>query len=340
MSCHGVVIAEASLYCANNLFHNLLPQAIHLDDNQNRTEQPLPQAPVSDEVNTPASAPATTTVLPDPEVKKIAPSRLEPEIQNPKPETASMEVHKHPHHVMHKKNWPEYVLEFFMLFLAVFLGFVAENIREHSVNKEIEKRNIESLISNIKEDSIALTQSIEVNRDRLVFLDSLLVLKTSNLPERAFREQFIYYMLKLGYLNYFSSNGSTFEQMRSSGTLRLLSHEVLDSILKYQTLYATIRQQGEICISWWNKSIEKISETIDLVPLTKLGRNPILNVTRQSIQGIELPEFPKDPDALRYYYNWRMNERIAQAYYNEKLYDELQYLKRLLPFLKKKYNLD
>ncbi len=31
-----------------------------------------------------------------------------------------MEVHKHPHHVMHKKKWGEYLLEFFMLFLAVF----------------------------------------------------------------------------------------------------------------------------------------------------------------------------------------------------------------------------
>jgi len=41
----------------------------------------------------------------------------------PNQETENMEVHKHPHHVMHKKKWGEYVLEFLMLFLAVFLGF-------------------------------------------------------------------------------------------------------------------------------------------------------------------------------------------------------------------------
>jgi len=46
-----------------------------------------------------------------------------------------MEVHKHPHHVTHKKKWTEYLLEFFMLFLAVFLGFVADNIRENSVER-------------------------------------------------------------------------------------------------------------------------------------------------------------------------------------------------------------
>src|SRR5690242_1494579 len=53
--------------------------------------------------------------------------------QNLQPQIENMEVHKHPHHSMHKKKWSEYLLEFFMLFLAVFLGFVAENIREHSV---------------------------------------------------------------------------------------------------------------------------------------------------------------------------------------------------------------
>ena len=47
----------------------------------------------------------------------------ESEILNPKSET-EMEVHKHPHHATHKKKWGEYFLEFLMLFLAVFLGFV------------------------------------------------------------------------------------------------------------------------------------------------------------------------------------------------------------------------
>src|SRR5436309_1167001 len=51
-----------------------------------------------------------------------------------------MEVHKHPHHVTHKKKWGEYFLEFILLFLAVFLGFVAENIREDAVEKHKEKQ--------------------------------------------------------------------------------------------------------------------------------------------------------------------------------------------------------
>jgi hypothetical protein len=317
-----------------------------LEENQNINQQPQSQEKPAVEEEQPGITSETRSVLPNATSEtstvpahssNLSAEDFSKTDNEAKPDT--MEVHKHPHHVMHKKKFGEYVLEFFMLFLAVFLGFIAENIREHSVNKEIEKRNVESFVSNLREDSIALIGSIEVNKNRLIFLDSLLVLKSSQLPDRIFRQRFIYYMLKLGYLNYFLSNGSTFEQMRSSGTLRLLSHDVLDSILKYQTLFSNIRRQGEICIAWWNKSIEKVSENIDLVPLSQLGTNPLLDVTYQKLESIQLPEFPKDGAVLKSYYNWRMNERIAQAYYNEKLYEQLHYLRILLPFLQTKYHL-
>ena len=56
-----------------------------------------------------------------------------------------MEVHHHPR--VEKKNFKEYVLEFLMIFLAVTLGFFAENIREHFVNSEKEKNYMEGMTS-------------------------------------------------------------------------------------------------------------------------------------------------------------------------------------------------
>ena len=50
-----------------------------------------------------------------------------------------MEVH-HSHGITHKKKWTEYLLEFCMLFLAIFLGFTAENIREHSIERQRAKQ--------------------------------------------------------------------------------------------------------------------------------------------------------------------------------------------------------
>ena len=58
--------------------------------------------------------------------------------------TENMEVHHHPH--VEKKNLKEYFLEFLMIFPAVTMGFFAENIREHFVNKKKERQYIKSFV--------------------------------------------------------------------------------------------------------------------------------------------------------------------------------------------------
>ena len=74
--------------------------------------------------------------------------------------TGNMEVQKHPHHVTHKKKVGKYLLEFFMLFLAVFLRFVAENIRETSAEHEREKQYAQELYTEFYSDSIVFTNKI------------------------------------------------------------------------------------------------------------------------------------------------------------------------------------
>src|SRR6478672_10217279 len=71
-------------------------------------------------------------------------------IISPNQETENMEVHKHPHHVTHKKKWGEYLLEFLMLFLAVFLGFLAEYQLEHVIEKDREKEYMVTMLEDLK----------------------------------------------------------------------------------------------------------------------------------------------------------------------------------------------
>ena len=98
----------------------------------------------------------------------------EPELLSVKSLDENMEVHKHPHHVTHKKKWGEYLLEFLMLFLAVFLGFLAENLREHQVEKEREKQYIESLIADLKSDQEVLSKHIVHVAAGLSMMDSMI----------------------------------------------------------------------------------------------------------------------------------------------------------------------
>src|SRR3954466_470258 len=88
-------------------------------------------------------------------------------------ESPVMEVHKHPHHVTHKKKWGEYLLEFFMLFFAVFLGFVAENIREHMVEKDRAKQYAKSLISDLQKDTSMINEELFELNHSIKDIDSL-----------------------------------------------------------------------------------------------------------------------------------------------------------------------
>src|SRR5678816_4055894 len=91
----------------------------------------------------------------------------------PNPQPQNMEVHKHPHHVTHKKKWGEYFLEFLMLFLAVFLGFVAENFREHQVEKQRGRQYIESFYEDLKTDTARLAYLIGFETKKIASLNAL-----------------------------------------------------------------------------------------------------------------------------------------------------------------------
>src|SRR5215813_12293444 len=67
----------------------------------------------------------------------------EPKPRDSKPqpqlETSNMETHAQHLHKAPGGGWSHYLFEFLMLFLAVFCGFLAENQREHMVERRREK---------------------------------------------------------------------------------------------------------------------------------------------------------------------------------------------------------
>jgi len=86
-----------------------------------------------------------------------------------------MEVH-HPHHPTHKKKWSEYLLEFFMLFVAVTLGFFAENQREHMVEKHREKQYMETLLEDLAKDKEEINQARKYTLNQVNKIDTAMKL--------------------------------------------------------------------------------------------------------------------------------------------------------------------
>ncbi|HEY1871098.1 MAG TPA: hypothetical protein VGG71_08575 [Chitinophagaceae bacterium] len=148
-------------------------------------------------------------------------------------ETQNMEVHKHPHHVMHKKKWGEYLLEFIMLFLAVFLGFAAENLRERITEHNIEKEYIHSLVEDLKSDTLQSDIVLTLLNSRTVGVDSVITaLSSSGIIENS-NNAYRLWSRNIGFPD-FISNDRTIQQLKNSGGLRLIRNKAIsDAIMKY-----------------------------------------------------------------------------------------------------------
>ena len=77
-----------------------------------------------------------------------------------------MEVHHHPDLHHRKKKFKEYLLEFVMIFLAVTMGFIAENVREGISDREKERHYVESLVNNLKDDTASFASAIAENMQK------------------------------------------------------------------------------------------------------------------------------------------------------------------------------
>jgi len=162
-----------------------------------------------------------------------------PDTINPIQAPDTMEVHKHPNHVTHRKKWGEYLLEFFMLFLAVFLGFVAENIREHSVEKSREKQYARLLLSDLRTDSASFLVRTAALQNRQQKNKLFLTLMTDSKTHSD--KEVINAFLPLWHISPLGLTPVTFKQMENSGSLRYIENEKLLKLLQnyYENLFVT-----------------------------------------------------------------------------------------------------
>lgn len=145
-----------------------------------------------------------------------------------------------------KHGWVNYVLEFLMLFMAVFLGFVAENIRESSGERETEKQYIVSLLNDLTTDVHNIDAVQARNHEAKQTGDSLFLLLT--LPDFSKHTNAIYYLGRTySSRSYFNLTDGTLKQLNNAGGLRLITRQpVVDSLQEYQYLYAEIVKGQEL----------------------------------------------------------------------------------------------
>src|SRR6202034_3171559 len=127
-----------------------------------------------------------------------------------------------------------YFFEFFMMFLAVFLGFLADSLRERQGEKKQERVYMKNMLEDLRADIVLCTNYTENNKVVFELIDTLVRLIKS--PERKQHITKLAYTARmiLPQFKQLFQTERTYEQMKNSGTLRLISsQEVANSISYY-----------------------------------------------------------------------------------------------------------
>ena len=150
-----------------------------------------------------------------------------------------MEVHAHTHTA--RKKWTHYFWEFFMLFLAVTLGFFVENQREHYVEKQRAKQYAKLLVDDLSFDIAELNKAENVLNKIITAGDSLGRLLSENDIRKIPGGKLYYYEYWSGWRWSIISRDATLQQLKSSGTLRYLkNNELVRKILGYEESFRVI----------------------------------------------------------------------------------------------------
>ena len=154
-----------------------------------------------------------------------------------------MEVHHHSHH---PKKWKEYITEFIMLFAAVTLGFLAENLREHQIIEKQKVQNLTTMIEDLKQDSIEIEKRISEYSNTLVQFELLKDLSVAYSPNKILEREYIdsavdiYLNAKYGIALFI--NNASYKNIISSGNLSHIKSKRTKMLIAqyYESLYGKI----------------------------------------------------------------------------------------------------
>jgi hypothetical protein len=145
-------------------------------------------------------------------------------------ETTEMEVHHHPN--VEKKAFKEYILEGLMIFLAVCLGFVAENIREHVTEHKNASILAESMLDDIKKDTASLNNLITFSSVKISATDSIMTM-LHRTPDKWDHLAFYKNMVPVFTSVPFAPTDGTYSQMKTSGSLRYFNQSLVNLMNAY-----------------------------------------------------------------------------------------------------------
>ena len=170
-----------------------------------------------------------------------------------------------------KKKWYVYFIDFIMLFVAVSLGFLAENVRDQQTDKN---REI-SYLKNVHEDLLVDINKIELvissNNLRLLMLDSLHMEINKASPDLP---SLYYYIRNLALRTTFESSHLGLDQIKASGGFRLIQNaKIIAGIQDYERRLNSAMKLEEIRERTLEQARFKMAVVFDAGTLYQMTKN-------------------------------------------------------------------
>lgn len=186
-------------------------------------------------------------------------------------ETENSGVQNHSDSPTHKNRWAAHLFEFFMLFLAVFLGSLAENIREHYVENEKERVYIQNVLDDLKADTAIYNDYAKNNHFLFESIDTLIKLIKS--PDRKQHVGKLAYAARMVLPRYKALyiTDRTYEQMKSTGDLRLIrDKKVANGISHYYYSVIDLKKYNDAAFQWGSDYGIEMGKIFDAELLLKI----------------------------------------------------------------------
>lgn len=248
-----------------------------------------------------------------------------------------MEVHHHPDLHHKKKKFSEYFLEFLMIFLAVSMGFIAENVREGRSERHKEREYVEGLVRDLRQDTANLRTYIRLNQTKVAGMDTLLSLAGRDMSTPA--NKLLFYRCCRMYMSsvaFFKSVDVTLAQLKSTGGYRLFRQSsIADKIAAYDQSIPRLYVQEQT----YDKSLLYAQEMLFEIADMTVFSNPLYFNGREPT-GKELPALLNDAQKLKIYFNRVVFARMVVVNYSDHfLINQLHEATELIGFLKEAYGL-
>ena len=178
---------------------------------------------------------------------------------------------QHLDHFPPKKKWYVYFIDFIMLFVAVTLGFLAENVRDQQTDKN---REI-SYLKNVHEDLLVDINRFEFvvssNNWRLLMLDSLHMEINKASPDLP---SLYYYIRNLALRTTFESSHLGLDQIKASGGFRLIQNaKIIAGIQDYERMLNSTMKLEEVRERTLEQARFKMAVVFDAGTLYQMTKN-------------------------------------------------------------------